>query len=180
MVRGIVEGTRRMANIVESLLLLASTRQDEVAIDPLDMEAIVFRVTDHLADEIQALDAEVVVPVAWPLAVGYAPWVESVWANYVTNALKYGGRPPRVELGGEVEPGGMARFWVKDNGRGLTAAEQQQLFTEFSRLGVTHKPGHGLGLTIVRRIVRRLGGEAGVESSAGEGSRFWFTLPLAS
>ncbi len=71
------------------------------------------------------------------------------------------------------------RFWVADTGPGLTAEAQGQLFVEFTRLEQARAEGHGLGLSIVRRIVSKLGGEVGVESTVGEGSRFWFTLPAA-
>jgi signal transduction histidine kinase len=73
----------------------------------------------------------------------------------------------------------MIRFWVRDNGDGLTEEEQAQLFTPFARLNKDESEGHGLGLSIVQRIVERLGGEVGVESSVGEGSCFTFTLPAA-
>jgi two-component system, sensor histidine kinase and response regulator len=69
------------------------------------------------------------------------------------------------------------KFWVADNGVGLTPEQQQQLFTPFERLHNVRADGHGLGLSIVRRILEKLGGEAGVESVPGEGSRFYFTLP---
>jgi len=71
------------------------------------------------------------------------------------------------------------QFWVQDNGPGLTAEQQSQLFTQFTRLHQVRVEGHGLGLSIVQRIVTKLGGEVGVESVVGQGSRFWFTLPCA-
>jgi signal transduction histidine kinase len=69
------------------------------------------------------------------------------------------------------------RFWVRDNGPGLTQAEQRQLFTPFTRLDQTRARGHGLGLSIVRRIVEKLGGQVEVESKVGQGSVFTFKLP---
>ena len=72
----------------------------------------------------------------------------------------------------------MARFWVQDNGPGLSAEAQARLFTPFTRLDQARIQGHGLGLSIVRRIVEKLGGQVGVESQPRQGSRFFFTLPL--
>jgi signal transduction histidine kinase len=69
------------------------------------------------------------------------------------------------------------RFWVHDNGKGLTPEEQSNLFTEFTRITQIRVEGHGLGLSIVRRILEKLGGKAGVESEIGAGSTFWFQLP---
>ena len=72
------------------------------------------------------------------------------------------------------------RFWVRDNGPGITPEERSRLFTPFTRLDQVRAEGHGLGLSIVRRIVGRLGGEVGVESEIGQGSTFLFTLPAAT
>jgi signal transduction histidine kinase len=167
----------KMSDIVQGLLLLASTRQSEVVLRPLDMAAVVHAAQMRLARDLEAADCEPIVPDDWPQALGYAPWVESVWANYMSNALKYGGQSPRVELGAQRDEGGMVRFWVRDNGAGLDEEEQQRLFSPFSQLERSKKTGHGLGLAIVHRIVGKLGGEVGVDSRPGEGSTFWFTLP---
>jgi signal transduction histidine kinase len=73
----------------------------------------------------------------------------------------------------------MIRFWVRDDGGGLTIEEQARLFTPFTQLSQVHATGHGLGLSIVQRIVEKLGGQVGVESQPGQGSTFSFTLPPA-
>jgi two-component system, sensor histidine kinase and response regulator len=103
--------------------------------------------------------------------------VAEVWANYLSNAIKYGGDPPRAELGADLPADGRVRFWVRDNGPGLSPEDQARLFAPFERLHQVRAQGHGLGLSIVRRIVEKLGGEVGVESAVGQGSTFWFTLP---
>jgi signal transduction histidine kinase len=115
--------------------------------------------------------------------VGYGPWIEEVWYNYILNGVKYGGSPPRLELGYDTAPGaagiGFVRFWVHDNGSGLTV-DPDQLFKPMVRgSNVGGRSGHGLGLSIVKRIVERLQGHVGVDSTPGEGSRFYFTLPAA-
>ncbi len=81
----------------------------------------------HLIDD----QTEISVPACWPRALGYDPWVEEVWANYLSNALKYAGRPARIELGGELQSNGMVRFWIHDNGNGIAPAKQARLFTAF-------------------------------------------------
>jgi PAS domain S-box-containing protein len=182
----ITQTGNKMTNIIDELLLLASVRKmDEVEMGPLDMASIVTEARERLADMTARAQGTIVVPASWPVAVGYAPWVEEIWINYLSNALKYGGSPPHVELGasaldgtpsGEVHPAGV-RFWCRDNGPGLTPEEQALLFTQFTRLHEVRAEGHGLGLSIVRRIVEKLGGTAGVESEPGQGCTFWFTLP---
>ena len=118
-----------------------------------------------------------------------APW-------RTKEGIPYGGEPLHVTLGTTVLPdlspgSSMVRFWVRDNGKGLTPEEQAKLFTPFTRLHHIQAQGHGLGLSIVQRIVEKLDGQVGVESPpltsqhledetdlTTQGSLFWFTLPL--
>ncbi len=177
----ITQTGNKMTNIIDELLLLSSVRKvDEVEARPLDMAAIVKEARQRLADMTSRSQGTIVVPETWPIAVGYAPWVEEIWINYLSNALKYGGTPPHVELGAthsHDDPNASVRFWCRDNGPGLTEEEQALLFTQFTRLHEVRAEGHGLGLSIVRRIVEKLGGTAGVESELGHGCTFWFALP---
>ncbi len=174
----IAQNGRRMANIINELLLLASVRQmNEVPLTPLDMGSIVLAATDRLVDMFSEHAVQISIPEVWPVAYGYGPWIEEVWVNYLSNAVKYGGTPPCITVGATPQPPDRVRFWVRDNGNGLTEEEQSHLFAAFTRLGQTPVEGHGLGLSIVQRIVTRLNGEVGVESTAGQGSTFFFTLP---
>ncbi len=168
-----------MNRIVDGLLLLSQVRKAEAPRRPVDMAAVVGNVLKRLDEMIREQDADVVVPGSWPPALGYGPWLEEVWTNYLTNALKYGGRPPRLELGAAVQPDAAVRFWVRDHGAGVSPDAQAHLFVPFTRLE-TRGSGHGLGLSIVFQIVDKLGGVVGVESEPGQGSTFYFTLPAAA
>jgi PAS domain S-box-containing protein len=175
--QAIVKHGLKVSRITDELLLLAQVRRGEVTPEPLDMAHIVAEAWQRLAEAAQDHKAEISLPGAWPVALGHGPWVEEVWINYFSNALKYGGRPPRLELGATVQPDGQVRFWVHDNGPGLTEEEQNKLFVPFTQLRQARATGHGLGLSIVRRIVEKLGGRVGVESDGVSGSTFSFTLP---
>lgn len=176
-VRGLGASARKAINIVDELLLLASVRQEEVRHDRLDMAGIVKQAQRRLDWMVDRYRGEIVLPDRWPTALGYAPWVEEVWVNYLSNGLKYGGQPPRLALGAEAQAAGTVRFWVQDNGPGIPPEKRDTLFTEFTRIERRRAEGHGLGLSIVKRIVTRLGGTAGVESEVGHGSTFYFALP---
>ncbi len=165
-------------DVVEALLLLSMVSQQEVELARLDMAALVGQALRQLADLQTRAQATVVLPKAWPDAVGFAPWVGEVWLNLLSNAIKYGGSPPRIELGGERR-GEQACFWVRDNGQPLSAEEARRVFVPFTRLHRERAGGHGLGLVTVQRIVSRLGGSVGVEPGAGGGNQFFFTLPLS-
>jgi signal transduction histidine kinase len=185
-----LQQSTKMNSIIEALLLLAGVRNMEVEVEALNMDQIIGEALSRLEQDIEMHDAEIVVPDTWPVASGYPLWIEEVWVNYISNAIKYGGIPPRLELGacivpsnGSNDPAGgskMIDFWVKDNGPGLSVKEKSRLFTPFTRLHSARAAGHGLGLSIVERIVSKLGGEVRVTSTgvAGDGSTFYFSLPM--
>jgi signal transduction histidine kinase len=182
----IVKTSLKMNNIIQELLLLAAVRQSSVKTGPVQMTGVLNQVKQRMAVTLKESGAELIVPdtTDWPKVIAYASWVEEVWINYISNAIKYGGKPPLVEVGVDADfnksPAGrnMARFWVRDNGHGIPQADQGQLFNQFTRLDQVRAEGHGLGLSIVARVIEKLGGEVGVESAPGKGSLFYFTLPM--
>jgi two-component system sensor histidine kinase/response regulator len=175
----ILKNGLKMKTLIDGLFLLTGVCKKNVEMTPLDMASIVAEAQEQLTFLIKGCQAEISAPVTWPKALGYRPWVEEVWVNYLSNAIKYGGRPPRLELGATVLEAGEVRFWVRDNGPGLTPEEQAQLFTPFTRFNPHRADGYGVGLSIVRSIVERLGGQVRVESQVGGGSTFTFTLPVS-
>lgn len=175
--RDLRDTAEKMNNIIESLLLLSTVRKTKVPIVELDMTQIVSCVLSRLYNLIEESRAEISIPANWPVALGYPQWVEEVWTNYLFNALQYGGSPPIIELGAEEVKDDQVCFWVKDHGPGIPEENLDQLFVEFTQLKNIHQNGHGLGLSIVKRIIHRLGGEVGVESKLGLGSKFYFKLP---
>lgn len=101
-----------------------------------------------------------------------------VFTNLLTNAVKYSPQGGEVEIGSDVLPTGEARFWVRDQGVGISEEDQQRLFAAFQRVGDRAlAPGTGLGLWLTAAIVEAHGGRLGVESAPGAGSTFWFTIP---
>ena len=169
---------RKLHSIVTELLLLAEVRNHDIEMQPIDMSATVAEALERLENMLHKCPAEIVVPREWPTVLGYAPWIEEVWANYLSNALQYAGRPARIELGSDILPDGCVRFWVRDNGDGIPPETQVQMFAPFTRLDQARATGHGLGLSVVRRIIEKLGGQVGVQSDGllSHGSVFFFTL----
>ncbi|MBI9038959.1 MAG: PAS domain S-box protein [Bacteroidales bacterium] len=185
-IQHIYKGSNKMKNIIDGLLLLSSLRKTEVKTEVLNMNRIIEEAIDRNSQLIEKNNAEIVFPEKWPGALGFAPWVEEVWVNYINNAIKYGGEPPKIELGFDTENSDksdkkMMRFWVRDNGKGISRENQKRLFKQFERLDQVKIEGHGLGLSIVRRIIEKLDGRVGVESYSDndeKGSIFYFTLPI--
>ncbi len=168
-------------HITRELLTLASVREQEIQHQPVDMSRVVHDALLRVKDIITEKSAQINLPTSWPVSLGYSAWIEEVWVNYMSNALKYGGTPLVIELGSEILPEKKVKFWINDNGQGLSAEEIGSLFNKFTRLDTLRAEGHGLGLSIVKRIIEKLGGEVGVESKniPGEGCRFYFILPMA-
>ncbi len=175
----IVQSGHKMNNVISELLLLASIRGGDVILEPLNMQRVVAEAVKRLRYQIEQSQVEIRLPDSWPVALGYGPWIEEAWVNYMSNGIKYGGDRPCLELGSNLLPNGMVRFWVKDNGMGIPEIDQKLLFKPHTRLGPKQVRGEGLGLSIVRRVVAKCGGKVGVESHVGYGSLFWFSLPLA-
>lgn len=184
LVKVILQTGKRMNNIINALLLLAGvSKSKNISREPItNMQTLVEQVlNERLRYALEESKGTVNFPENWQPAIGYAPWVEEIWSNYLSNGLKYGGAEPRLEIGSEMQMDGYVRFWVRDYGNGISPEAQQQLFVPFSRLHneLEQIEGHGLGLSIVQQIIEKLGGYAGVESTVGQGSCFFFTLPAA-
>jgi signal transduction histidine kinase len=112
-------------------------------------------------------------------------WVDEdmarrVLINLMENAVKFTPPDGKLEVGARHEDD-WVRFWVKDNGPGIPAANQERIFDKFTRLQGTNKQsGLGIGLAFCRLAVLGHGGRIWVESEPGKGSAFHFTLPVAS
>ncbi len=173
-------------NISKELLLLARLRRaGNIEIHALDMSDIVKNAKRRLQGLRQWQDVEITLPDKWPAVEGHETWVEEIWVSLLSNAIKYGlpVHPPfRIQVGTEPQTHGMIRFWVRDFGPGIPQAQQEVLFSPNRRLGQVQ--GEGISLHLVRQLVERMGGEAGVTSPAPQvsaeapcGSLFSFTLP---
>jgi signal transduction histidine kinase len=169
----------RLSGIIDGLLRLSRAGRVPYDPRPVDPGPIVDRVVQSLRLTAEAKGAAVTVgplPAAWadPQAV------EQVFANLIGNALSYLAldRPGRVEVG--AAPGAELServYYVRDNGVGIPAAHQAQVFQAFRRLHAGLAPGEGMGLALVRRVLDRLGGRIWFESAEGSGTTFYFTLP---
>jgi len=113
-----------------------------------------------------------------PVVYGYSGHFLQLFQNLVGNALKYRGtEPPRVHVSCRREKSRDFTFAVSDNGIGIDPVYHSKIFGIFKRLHGKQIPGTGMGLAICQRVVERYSGRLWVESSAGGGSTFCFTLP---
>lgn len=170
----------RMQDVIESMLALARMSRGRMTLMPIDMATVVSRVLRDLEWSIVDCGAIIELPDVWPSAVGHAPWLERVWSNYIGNGLKYGGQPPRLQLGATIDSdNNMVRFFIRDHGPGLNEASLKSVFQPFVRVPGTDREGFGIGLAIVHRVIKRLGGTIDAKNLEDGGCEFSFTLPRA-
>ena len=177
----IVAASHRMDALIQDLLAYSRLSRTEVRLDPVNVETMVDEVCGQLATELKDRGATVTVDRPLARVLAHRTVFGQVLANLLTNAVKFVApdTPPRVRIWTERR-GDWIRLGVEDNGIGIEPEHRERIFRAFERLhGVEQYPGTGIGLAIVQKGIARLGGQVGVESTLGQGSRFWVELRSA-
>jgi PAS domain S-box-containing protein len=172
-----VAGAQRMHSLVEALL--EYSRAGEVSdstLEPVPVDKIVSDVITNLQSAISDTGAKILAG-PLPVVTGNPLYLTQVFENLIGNALKYRSeKPPRISVTAEEGPHDWV-FSVEDNGIGIPAEYQAQIFGIFKRLHGDEYPGTGIGLATCKKIVDRQGGRIWVASELGKGARFSFTVP---
>ncbi len=171
--------TRRMETLIDSLLQFSRLGRVDLAIDRVDLNEIVAETLDSLAISLREQKVDVRVPRPLPAVRADRVRVGEIFHNLIVNAMKYNDKAEKwIEVGWQENPAGPPVFYVRDNGIGIPEKHQEAVFRIFKRLHGRDKfgGGTGAGLTIVKKIVERHHGRIWVESSAGAGTAFYFTL----
>ncbi|AGL18474.1 response regulator [Actinoplanes sp. N902-109] len=177
-VRRIHAAAQRMAELVDSLLILARASRGDLRREHFDLTLTTWQVIG----EVQAREPDRTVEfVVAPDMTADADrgLVRVILENLVNNAVKFTRKVqhPLIEIGW-TGPVDNPRYHVRDNGAGFPAGKAIELFRPFARLhNADDFPGTGIGLTTVHRAVERHGGEIHAEGEDGRGATFWFTLP---
>ncbi len=184
---GIVySNAERLVALVNDLLDLSRIESGRIQLksETVDLNEIVGIVVTTMQPKIAEKQQSLTVTIdpAATTVTGDRDKLVQVFTNYVSNACKYtpDGGAIRVEVTAQDR---LARVAVADNGHGIAPEDQARLFTRFYRVdnAMTRAVGGtGLGLSIVKQLIELQGGEVGVQSALGQGSTFWFTVPLAS
>jgi signal transduction histidine kinase len=164
-------------DLVTSPLQLARSAEGAVECRAVHTAALVREVSELLTAADTAAPHVVAIQDGLPDLQADPALVRQVFANLLGNAIKFSGsaQQTRVEVGATPSPEGVV-FHVRDNGVGFTEDQVRELFVPFRRLHADRFEGHGIGLTIVRRIVERHGGRLWAEGVPGQGATFYFTL----
>jgi PAS domain S-box-containing protein len=178
----VMTSSEHLLSLINDLLDLSRVESGELVVqrEPLAVAALLDEARASMAPLARRAGVDLQTePVDPTLGVlGDRVRVRQVLMNLVSNAIKYNARGGRVRLRCEVVAGQVA-LEVQDTGRGLTADQQAHLFEPFNRLGAEASgvEGAGIGLTISRQLVERMGGRIEVSSHPGDGSRFRALLP---
>jgi len=168
----------KMAQLIDGLLDFSRLARAESMSTEIDMSALVRAVAAELAGEPDSRKVDIVVG-PLPPVVGDEAMLRQVWANLISNAIKFSAprATPRIDIGGEARETERI-YHVTDNGVGFDMTYAEKLFGVFNRLHRADEfPGVGVGLALTRRIVARHGGRIWAESRDGAGATFHFALP---
>jgi light-regulated signal transduction histidine kinase (bacteriophytochrome) len=173
-----VEGANRMYDLIDDLFSYNRLDTESVRIELVDSVEVVQFVLEKLQNVLEESQAEVELGVL-PFVMVDRTQLLILFQNLIGNAIKFRDNDqPYVKIDAERQ-NEMWIFSVQDNGIGIDPKHTDRTFNLFERLHTQDQyPGTGIGLTMCKKIVERHGGRIWVESQSGQGSTFYFTLPI--
>jgi light-regulated signal transduction histidine kinase (bacteriophytochrome) len=173
----IISSAKRMSAFIKALLNYASVKKTEAPALPVELEKVIREVVGDFHFSILQKKAEVICDPLPTLPINPA-LAGLLFQNLIGNAIKYCEKEPCVRISA-VRKKAEWFFSVQDNGIGIPEESLGRVFNMFEKLKTREKyPGSGIGLATCQKIVERYGGRIWVESRLGEGSTFFFTLPV--
>jgi signal transduction histidine kinase len=174
----IVASAARLSQLIQDVLAYSQLSQGQKVTGTFDLDKLVRAMVESYPN---LREAGIEIVVASTPVRGYEVALSQCLSNLLCNAIKFvpTGVVPRVKVWTE-QNNGQLRLWVEDNGIGIALKDQKRIFDVFARVhGNEIFEGTGLGLSMVKSAVEKMGGTFGVESELGKGSRFWIELQTA-
>lgn len=173
-----VDGAMRMHVLINDLLTYSRVTKQGATKVPISCESVMETVAANLKSVVKESQAEIFVT-PLPAVLGSEVQLVQLFQNLISNALKFRSQePPRIRVSAEMKDSNWL-FSVADNGIGIEPEYREKIFVIFQRLHArTRYPGTGIGLAICKKIVEQHGGKIWVDSQPGQGSTFYFTLPV--
>ncbi len=175
--RQIVAAAEQLDNLIQDLLAYSRLSRADMTLTEVDLNVVLAEAMTQVETQLKQRQAIMAVQSPLPKVIGHRKTLVQVLTNLLSNAIKFvEGVPPQVQIAAQTD-GDWVQVWVVDNGIGIAPEHQTRIFHVFERLhGVEDYPGTGMGLAIVYKGIKRMGGSVGVESKLGQGSRFWLKL----
>lgn len=176
----IIQSSHRLDRLIQDVLSYTKILQADFPLEPVDLARLVRDIIGSYPD-FHSSRSTVHVAEGLPTVLGNQAWLTQCLSNLLGNAVKFvaQGVPPVVKVFAETL-NGHVRVWVEDNGIGIAPRDKDRIFRLFERVHTASEySGTGIGLTIARKAIERMGGHIGVESELGQGSRFWIELKKA-
>jgi signal transduction histidine kinase len=177
-INGLAHAVHEAEVLVEDLLALSRISRINFQIDKVNIGAFLHELVTSLD---LPPDVEIKWGQDWPTIATEAVLLRQIFQNLILNGVKFNQSSPKViELGWLPAGEDDYDLFVRDNGIGIAERHQEQIFRVFQRLHTSQEyEGTGIGLAIVEKAAKKLGGSVRVESSSGQGSTFFVTLPKA-
>jgi two-component system CheB/CheR fusion protein len=171
-----ITAANRLDQLIQDVLAYTRIVRADIRLAPVDLEALIRDVIQQYGYDTRAVDIEIQTPLLKVL--GHQASLTQCVSNLFSNAIKFvsPGTKPHIKIWTEFRDP-YVRLWFEDNGIGIDPADRNRIFGLFERVYSPREyEGTGIGLTIARKAVERMGGTMGVESEPGKGSRFWIQL----
>jgi len=177
--RRVESAAKYMDMLLLDLLQYSRLNASELELIPVDLDAALRDVLSSIEKEVEDQKAHIEVPGTLGYVKAHPATIRQVFYNLISNSLKFVSpeKPPHVTVRSESHAGNI-KVWIADQGIGIAPQFHAKIFGLFQRLH-SHDayPGTGIGLALVRKGIERMGGQIGLESDVGAGTRFWFELP---
>ena len=177
----VITGAQHLDTLIQEVLIYSRTSRAKFSFGHVNLDALL-RDTIRNYSMFQPPAANVTIQGPIPHVIAHEALLTQCISNLLGNAVKFVApnnvpavtiRPEALDL--------YVRVWFEDNGIGIHPADHERIFRLFERVHPPNEyPGTGIGLSIVKKGIERMGGCVGVESAPGQGSRFWIQLPAAS
>jgi signal transduction histidine kinase len=171
----------RLDRLILDVLSYSQILHSPVPMVPVDLERLMHDIVEMYPNG-QLIKPQIQIIGRLPTVVANEALLTQCISNLLSNGAKFvsPGTTPRIEISAEVREESMIRLWIKDNGIGIAPENRERIFRLFERINPSAEyDGTGIGLTIVRKAIERMGAQNGFESEVGQGSRFWIQLMKA-